>query len=682
MRIGITSKIVVLVVSCVVIASLAVFVSGRIAFKQGFTEEYDHTIAAYKNVGAQRIETIRVQLQMLAQAQAVRPNVIAGLGTNDATLLNRLGQDLIATGQARSIFFVNAANAVLAATGAIEGLPETLIKRSDQLKRGVETAGFVPVGVDRLPLLATAPVYREGSLVGHVCVVAEPAIDNTWVDAMKAMLGVEATLFSGVTRISSTITENGRRVIGTTITDNAVQQQVLGDGKFVFRELSLFGEPYIAVYWPLDDGDGKPVGIGFVGKKMHGLTAALAAVNRTASLSAAVSVIVLASLGFYFSRRFTRPILALAGFAGAVAGGQLDAPMSVSQNDEVGDLAEALGRMVGTLRDKISEAETATQTARQESEKAHTARAAAEEAKKKGELARKEGVLQAAGRISDVVAVLNTTSDALRGRIEQSRQGSHVQSSRVDETATAMEEMNATVVEVAQNASQAALTADKAKAKAEDGAGIVSHAVLRIAAVRDQALILKNDMNTLGEQAQGIGAVIGVINDIADQTNLLALNAAIEAARAGEAGRGFAVVADEVRKLAEKTMSATREVGDAIHGIQQSTRTNVDNVERSVTVIAEATAKAQESGQALGEIVTLVDSVSDQVRAIATATEEQSSATEEISRSIVDINTISSETEASMAEAATAVNELADQAAALVELIQSMRQEASGDSEG
>jgi len=180
-------------------------------------------------------------------------------------------------------------------------------------------------------------------------------------------------------------------------------------------------------------------------------------------------------------------------------------------------------------------------------------------------------------------------------------------------------------------------------------------------------------MATLGKQAEGIGQIMAVISDIADQTNLLALNAAIEAARAGEAGRGFAVVADEVRKLAEKTMTATKEVGDAITGIQTGTRKNMDNVDRSVAAIGEATALANQSGGSLNAIVTLVEQTSDQVRSIAAASEQQSAASDEINRSIEEVSVISNETADAMAQGAQAVAELAKQSQELKALIAEMR---------
>ena len=678
MRIGITLKIIVLVVSSVIISSLAIVVAGRFAFETGFSKEYDDNIQAFQRVGADRLESLRTQFSHLARAQSVRPNVIGGVAGADKALLARLGQDLVAVGQAGFVVFTDTAGTVLAAAGEADDVTAALKERLADNAAGRETLGFTTVSGSRLPLVATAPVRKDGAVIGCVAVGADLAAKNALVDGLKTMLGVEATLFSGPVRVSSTIANASGRVIGTSITDQEVVSGVLGQGKIVIKHLTLFDKPYIAAYWPLTDAAGKTIGIAFVGKDMGMLTAALAAVNRNAGLSALVVVLALGLVGYLASKAFTKPILALADFSGAVAAGRLTETLSVSSRDEAGDLADSLRRMVGTLRDKITEAEAATDTARQESERAKAAMEAAEEARRQGEAARKEGILHAVAQMGSVVSGVTEAAERLRAQIDQSRQGSEVQTRRVAETATAMEEMNATVLEVAQNASKAAGTTDGARSQADRGADIVSQAMARIEAVRQQALTLKADMGSLGEQATSIGHIIGVINDIADQTNLLALNAAIEAARAGEAGRGFAVVADEVRKLAEKTMTATKEVGAAISGIQQGTSRNIGNVERAVAVIGEATDKARESGEALGEIVGMVDSASDQVRAIATATEEQSATTEEISRSIEEINVISAETSTSMAEAGQAVADLDGEAAALRRLMEDMETEARG----
>ena len=237
-----------------------------------------------------------------------------------------------------------------------------------------------------------------------------------------------------------------------------------------------------------------------------------------------------------------------------------------------------------------------------------------------------------------------------------------------------MNEMNATVQEVAKNAGAASSASAETKAKAEAGASIVQNSLESINAVHQVSLELKDDMTELNEHAQAINRIMGVISDIADQTNLLALNAAIEAARAGEAGRGFAVVADEVRKLAEKTMASTNDVGSAIKSIQESTAKSLDSMDKAVEQVNRATDYANQSGTALQEIVTTVESTADQVNAIATASEEQSAASEEINHTITQVNDMSQQTAEAMSEAAKAVSDLAAQAQRLTELIAGMRQ--------
>ncbi|WP_028573920.1 methyl-accepting chemotaxis protein [Desulfonatronovibrio hydrogenovorans] len=280
-------------------------------------------------------------------------------------------------------------------------------------------------------------------------------------------------------------------------------------------------------------------------------------------------------------------------------------------------------------------------------------------------------VAQSANEVSDR---LSSAAEELSAQVEQSSRGAEEQKERAGETATAMEEMNATVLEVAKNASSAAQDSDQARDKAHKGSEVVTRAVSAINQVHEQAGKMKEDLDSLGRQAEEIGRIMNVIDDIADQTNLLALNAAIEAARAGEAGRGFAVVADEVRKLAEKTMNATKEVGQSITSIQEGTKSNIQGMDRAAQLVEEATALANESGDVLKEIVGLVEAAADQVRSIATATEEQSAASEEVNRSIEDINRISAETSDVMNQSAQAISELAKLANELQGLIERLRQ--------
>ena len=268
-------------------------------------------------------------------------------------------------------------------------------------------------------------------------------------------------------------------------------------------------------------------------------------------------------------------------------------------------------------------------------------------------------VADQAASISNRVAA---ASEELSAQVAQVSQGTEQQRARVESTVTAMTEMNSTVLEVARNAGQASEQSETTRNKAKDGATLVDKVVHSINLVNKVAASLQTNMRELGSQAESIGGVMNVISDIADQTNLLALNAAIEAARAGEAGRGFAVVADEVRKLAEKTMSATQEVGANITAIQQSARINITEVGEAAKAITEATDLANTSGQALTEIVNLASANSTVVSSIATAAEEQSATSEEINLSIEEINKIVGHTADGMRQASQAVHELAHMA--------------------
>lgn len=268
-------------------------------------------------------------------------------------------------------------------------------------------------------------------------------------------------------------------------------------------------------------------------------------------------------------------------------------------------------------------------------------------------------VAQQASEISNRVAA---ASEELSSQVEQISRGAELQRSRVESTASAMTEMNATVLEVARSAGQASEQSDNTRQKAEEGAGLVNQVMGAINAVNSVGQNLQVNMQELGKQAESIGGVMNVISDIADQTNLLALNAAIEAARAGEAGRGFAVVADEVRKLAEKTMEATQEVGSSIKAVQNSARVNIEEVGRAVSSVAEATGLANSSGEALSQIVELAAANSAVVASIATAAEEQSATSEEINRSIDEINQVVGETTEGMIQSSAAVQELSQMA--------------------
>ena len=361
------------------------------------------------------------------------------------------------------------------------------------------------------------------------------------------------------------------------------------------------------------------------------------------------------------------------GELNAIAHRVVDGDYNVDDGGKKMGVYGSIVEMVNALKTNIENAQRESENAKEQSRKAQEAMEQAEAASTEAQ-SKTEAMLVAADKLEQVGSVVSSASTELSAQIEQSDRGAAESAQRLSEAATAMNEMNATVQEVAKNAGSASAASAETREKAEAGAQVVEKAVRSIDQVHQMSLELKDDMTQLNEHAQDITRIMGVISDIADQTNLLALNAAIEAARAGEAGRGFAVVADEVRKLAEKTMASTNDVGNAIKAIQESTAKSMTGVDNAVERIGEATELASRSGQALEEIVATVEVTADQVNAIATASEEQSAASEEINQSIVQVNDMSRQTAEAMAEAAKAVSDLAAQAQGLTNLIQELKE--------
>ncbi|THB63430.1 MAG: methyl-accepting chemotaxis protein [Desulfovibrio sp.] len=374
------------------------------------------------------------------------------------------------------------------------------------------------------------------------------------------------------------------------------------------------------------------------------------------------------------TRNITRPMAKLVDFTKRLASGDFPPDLGFKRRDEVGTLSSAFDNMNHTLQENMREIEAKTQEAHDKAEAAEVAMRDAEEAREAAEHAKRDGMLQAADQLEQIVTQVASASDELNSQIQESRRGSQVQRERTAEAATAMEEMNATVLEVAGNASHAAENADSAKQQAVEGGQVVQRVVQSIDQLNTETEQLHSEMSDLGTQAEAIGQIMTVISDIADQTNLLALNAAIEAARAGDAGRGFAVVADEVRKLAEKTMTATQEVGNAISSIQNGTKKSMLSMDQTAKVVANSTELTEEAGKSLNQIIEIIENTADQVRSIATASEEQSAASEEISKGSEEINAIASETEEAMAQSAAAMEDLARLSDQLRMLIDELKQ--------
>ncbi|MEF2232009.1 MAG: methyl-accepting chemotaxis protein [Pseudodesulfovibrio sp.] len=381
----------------------------------------------------------------------------------------------------------------------------------------------------------------------------------------------------------------------------------------------------------------------------------------------AVGVAILLLL-LWVMRSINRPLMRLNAFAKAVAGGDLDVVPEGEFTAELGELKNVLMDMVANLRTVINEAREMEEDARNQAAAAGRARDEA--------LAQQERVQalmvrmgEAASRADEVAQKLTSVSHDLKARTDKIAESAVVQQERMSESATAMEEMNATVNEVAMNVSDASATANEASSEASQGIIVVQRAEKSMSEVAGTVSVLEEGMSRLGTDTESIGQVISVINEIADQTNLLALNAAIEAARAGEAGKGFAVVADEVRKLAEKTMVATKEVEERITAIQAATGRNIRDVKQTLSHVASANGEVENSVGAFENIQEFSANVAERIEGIAIAARQQSAATEQISGAVLEVSRLASTTAEAVQEAAAAIAGLTTMAETLQAII-------------
>lgn len=268
---------------------------------------------------------------------------------------------------------------------------------------------------------------------------------------------------------------------------------------------------------------------------------------------------------------------------------------------------------------------------------------------------------------------LTSSATQLSSIAEEMSRTAENSSTRANSVATASEEMSQTVVDVAKNTASIAESAKKAVDTAHEGNKIVEKSVSEVKEIDKTVNESAKFVKSLGERSTHIGEIISVINDIADQTNLLALNAAIEAARAGEQGRGFAVVADEVRKLAERTAQATSEIEDMIKAIQNEVTKAVDIMDNATRKVDTGVRLTAQAGEALKEIVKSSNELQVMVQQIASATEEMSATSEQISKEIMDIANASRDTTASSQETAQAAVNLSMIATKLDEKVRFFR---------
>jgi len=276
-------------------------------------------------------------------------------------------------------------------------------------------------------------------------------------------------------------------------------------------------------------------------------------------------------------------------------------------------------------------------------------------------------------QVSSNIQSLATASEEISASSHEQAQGAESQKDQTNQVAAAMQEMAATVHEVSENSNKAAAASQKAAEMAREGGRVVEETLSRMRTIANSVGDTARKVQELGKRSDEIGRISGVIEDIADQTNLLALNAAIEAARAGEQGRGFAVVADEVRKLAERTGAATKEISAMICSIQTETKTAVAAMQAGSKEVEAGVESTRRAGDSLQGIIKMSQQVGDMVTQIATAATQQSATTEQINNNIEQIARIASSTESGVQQTAGALQDLSGLALNLRQLVGQFR---------
>ena len=492
------------------------------------------------------------------------------------------------------------------------------VVETNQLKKNIMG---LERGVAGLGVRGISPVFYDGQHIGSVefgMSFGQPFFEN-----FKQKYDVDISLYikdgSGFKKFASTL--SGESLLSTSELNNALGTPVISQYDGDDQQLAVYA-------YRVNDFNGNAVGVMEIGMDRSHYVAAINSARNTAILVGIATLILGMLIAVFIARQIVVPLKRAVDAMNEIAegDGDLTQRLDESGNNEISRLAHAFNNFAEKVRGMVSQVYGST--------------------------------TQLASAAEEMSLVM-----------EETKRDTLQQQSETSQVVTAMNEMTATVQEVARHATEAASAASKADHASVEGKKVVLSTMNAIEALSSEVHSAANVISQLEKDSENIGTVLDVIKGIAEQTNLLALNAAIEAARAGEQGRGFAVVADEVRTLASRTQQSTQEIQTMIENLQVGAQSAVKVMDESRAKAEDSVSRAAKAGGSLEEITHSVSLINDMNTQIATAAEEQSAVAEEINRNIVNISEIVDRTAEGANQTSIASEELASLAAQLQQLV-------------
>ncbi|MDR1472467.1 MAG: methyl-accepting chemotaxis protein [Synergistaceae bacterium] len=477
--------------------------------------------------------------------------------------------------------------------------------------RGNAYEMFMTATSTKLGYYCGTPVRYNGEIVGMLR-TAMSLENQDLVDKVKALFGTEATVFADKTRINTTLRENGRRVVGTDASQSVVDK-VLQKGEDYSDTLEIFGIPYLAHYSPIKDpGSGKIVGMLFTGKSLSSMYQAItSSMKAVGSISLAVLAFA-SAVSFWLAGRISKPLERIVHLTERGRGGDLtitSEDFDYEGRNELGSLVMSLSSMISSQRGSLWQ------------------------------------VVNTSDSITENTGMLTALSRDNSDAMIQTKSLIDEVSRLCDANAEAVERGSRNILEMAHGANSVAkMSIDGADSLAKttkiskEAVLTVNDLVSHISIVDERTLENQRKIRELSGSVSEISNFMDVIASIADQTNLLALNAAIEAARAGEAGRGFAVVADEVRKLAEESRNASKSVEALVSALSHNAGDAISATEDSVEIVKQIMSTANVAVTGLNSALAEITSTNESIQGIAAIAQEQAASSAEITNAMEAIN--------------------------------------------